>query len=175
MTFRMVEVEAVLYTKTETDELLDGKQGELVSGQNIKTIGGNSLLGFGDVFVPDTSYELCDNGVGGNVARKGTVKIDGTDYGIYEFFFKTGELPNATTQTYDMSAVLASYTIKNFIDATGMTSDGIFVSNGRTDSDNRLIVQQFSKNNKTMTIRTYKDFTGNTALLKIQFIGTKNA
>lgn len=37
------------YTKTEVDTALSGKQATLVSGTNIKTVGGTSLLGSGNV------------------------------------------------------------------------------------------------------------------------------
>ena len=94
-------------------------------------------------------------------------------YGLYQFYLETGELPNTATAVYSFATLAADYTIESFIDATGVTNDGIFIGNGRTDNDNRLIVQQFSKNSKTVTIRTYKDFTGKTALLKILFYGTK--
>lgn len=154
---------------------LNAKQDTLVSGTNIKTVGGQSLLGSGDIFVPDTNYEVCDNDVGGNVAKVGEITVDGTTYGLYQFYLKTGELPNTTTAVYSFATLCADYTIESFIDATGVTNDGIFIGNGRTDNDNRLIVQQFSKNSKTVTIRTYKDFTGKTALLKILFYGTKSA
>ena len=40
---------ATTYTKTEVDEALGGKQATLVSGTNIKTVGGTSLLGSGNV------------------------------------------------------------------------------------------------------------------------------
>ena len=40
---------ATTYTKTEVDEALGGKQDKLVSGTNIKTVGGTSLLGSGNV------------------------------------------------------------------------------------------------------------------------------
>ena len=39
------------YTETETDTLLSGKQATLVSGTNIKTINGTSVLGSGDIVV----------------------------------------------------------------------------------------------------------------------------
>lgn len=118
-------------------------------------------------------YELSIVGSGGNVERIGSITIDGTKYGLFQFFYKTGALPNTNTREYNLSVLLTEYTVKDFIDATGITSNGIFVGNGRTDGTNRVIVQQFSKNNKTVTIRTYQDFSTNTATLKIQFIGTK--
>jgi hypothetical protein len=40
---------ATTYTKTEVDTALGGKQATLVSGTNIKTVGGSSLLGSGNV------------------------------------------------------------------------------------------------------------------------------
>ena len=40
---------ATTYTKTEVDTALSGKQATLVSGTNIKTVGGTSLLGSGNV------------------------------------------------------------------------------------------------------------------------------
>lgn len=121
------------------------------------------------------AYEQSMEDVGGNVIQKGTVDIEGTVYGFYEFFYKTGALPTTgSTKVYSFANLLAGYTIQNFIDATGITSNGIFIGNGRTDNDNRVIVQQFSKNNKTITLRAYQDFTRETSTLKIQFIGTKN-
>lgn len=150
-------------------------QKKLVSGTDIKTINGESLLGSGNIAVQTLpNYVLSDNDTGGTVAQIGTIEIDGASYGLFQFFYKTSALPNTTTAAYSFANLLADYTIKDFIDATGMTSNGIFIGNGRTDNNNRLIVQQFSKNNKTVTIRSYQDFSGETATLKVQFIGTKN-
>ena len=41
----------VVYLKESTDQLLSLKQVNLISGTNIKTINGNSLLGFGDIIL----------------------------------------------------------------------------------------------------------------------------
>ena len=38
-----------VYNKTEIDTALEGKQDSLISGQNIKTINGNSILGEGNI------------------------------------------------------------------------------------------------------------------------------
>ena len=40
---------ATTYTKTEVDTALSGKQATLVSGTNIKTVGGTTILGSGNV------------------------------------------------------------------------------------------------------------------------------
>ena len=112
----------------------------------------------------------------GNVVQIGTLQnIDGVEYGIYEFFYRTSALPPADgTKAYTLSPLLDDYTIFDFIDGTGITSNGHLISSGRTDGTNRIIIQQFSKNNKTVTIRSYGDYTQQTALLKIKFIGSKN-
>lgn len=122
-------------------------------------------------------YITCDKDTAGsgNVVQIGIINDQNSLYYVYQFFYRTGNLPNATSGDYSFANLLANYTVKEFIDATGITTNGIFIGNGRTDNNNRLIVQQFSKNNKTVTIRTYQDFSSHTALLKIQFIGTKNA
>lgn len=155
-------------------------QKKLVSGTDIKTINGESLLGSGDIAISGGSadkreYLLCVADTGGNVVQIGEIKIDGTDYGVFEFYYKTDALPSVAAKTFSLANLLADYTIKDFIDATGITSNGVFIGNGRTDNDNRLIVQQFSKNNKNFQIRTYLDFSAQTATVKIQFIGSRNA
>ena len=113
----------------------------------------------------------------GSVVQVGDfVNTDGTEYGIYEFYYRTSALPAAdATKTYPFTPLLDDYTIFDFIDQSGMTSNGHVISSGRTDGENRIIIQQFSKNNKNVTIRAYGDFTKQIALLRIKFIGTKNA
>lgn len=48
---------ATTYTKSEVDTALGGKQATLVSGTNIKTVGGNSLLGSGNVAILHASLD----------------------------------------------------------------------------------------------------------------------
>lgn len=121
-------------------------------------------------------YEVCVNDVGGNVVQIGTIKEGSEQKNLYQFYYRTGELPASEgTAVYNFTNLLANYTINGFIDATGITSDGILIGNGRTDNNNRLIVQQFSKNNKNITIRVYRGFGSQTALLKIIFIGKKSS
>ncbi|MBR0090221.1 MAG: collagen-like protein [Lachnospiraceae bacterium] len=114
--------------------------------------------------------------VSGNVVQVGLfTDTDGTEYGIYEFYYRTSALPAAdATKVYPLTPLLDDYTILDFVDATGVTENGHFIGSGRTDGTNRIIVQQFSKNNKTFTMRSYGDYTQYTALVKIKFVGTKN-
>lgn len=112
----------------------------------------------------------------GNVVQVGSfTNADNVEYGIYEFYYRTSALPAAdTTKVFSLTPLLNDYTVLDFIDATGVTENGHFIGSGRTDGTNRIIVQQFSKNNKAFTMRAYGDYTQQTALLKIKFIGTKN-
>ena len=48
------------YTKQEIDVLLQGKQGILVSGENIKTIEGMSILGAGNLDIKPSADEVAD-------------------------------------------------------------------------------------------------------------------
>lgn len=110
----------------------------------------------------------------GNVVQVGTLEnIDGTELGIYEFYYRTSGLPNTTSNEYTLLPLLQDYDIVDFIDGTGVTSNGIFIGNGRTDGTNYVIIQQFSKNRKAVILRTYQDYSTQTALLKIKFLGTK--
>lgn len=115
--------------------------------------------------------------VSGNVVQVGSfTNTDGAEYGIFEFYYRTSALPNADAmKEYLCTPLLDNYTIFDFIDGTGVTSNGFIISNGRTDGTNRVIIQQFSKNRKAVSLRSYGDLTAQTALLKIKFIGTKNA
>lgn len=53
---------ATTYTKTEVDTALSGKQATLVSGTNIKTINGNTLLGEGDMTIDEVLFGKLENG-----------------------------------------------------------------------------------------------------------------
>ena len=50
------------YTKGEVDSLVSAKQDVLVSGTNIKTINGQSILGSGNIVTPNTTY-TANNGI----------------------------------------------------------------------------------------------------------------
>lgn len=47
----MARIEFDMYSKGQTDALLDGKQDALVSGESIKTINGESVMGSGDIAI----------------------------------------------------------------------------------------------------------------------------
>lgn len=106
---------------------------------------------------------------------EGYLEDAGTTYTLYTFFYKTDGLPDNTSKIYDLSTLLADYTIERFASFAGMTSNGMVLNNGRTDSPSSVaIVQQGSKNNKSFTIRTYATWSGQTATVEIKFYGTKD-
>ena len=47
-------ITGTLSTQTDLQSALDAKQDDLISGTNIKTVNGNSLLGSGDISIPST-------------------------------------------------------------------------------------------------------------------------
>jgi len=61
-----IQHKPTIYTQAETNALLAGKQNELVSGENIKTINGQSIVGSGNVEIPTgltTAYQVVDAGL----------------------------------------------------------------------------------------------------------------
>lgn len=80
------------YTKPQTDTLLSGKQNTLVSGTNIKTVDGRSILGSGDLAIPVTfgegtaSAKAIDAEISTKIEYDGYLTIygeDTTEYKIY--------------------------------------------------------------------------------------------
>lgn len=58
------EIETTYYNKNQTNNLLNTKQNTLISGQNIKTINNESLLGEGNIFIQgggSSDYEDLEN------------------------------------------------------------------------------------------------------------------
>ena len=105
----------------------------------------------------------------------GTVSDGGTQYTLYKFLFRTDALPNNTSKVFNLSTLLDNYTIYDWTDISGFISNGHMLSSGRTDNTNNVcIIQQASKNNKQITLCTYADISEQTALLKVEFLGTKN-
>lgn len=114
--------QSTTYTKAEVDAALASKQATLVSGTNIKTINGNSLVGSGNINVSATAANVINNLTTGGAtdalsAEQGKVlkeSIDGLQinvkdrYSLLEGFtyemdkkFKSdGTLQNATSGLY---------------------------------------------------------------------------
>ena len=55
-----------LYSKGQVDSLLNTKQNQLVSGTNIRTVNGNSLLGAGDISISAGNLTKCYTGLESN-------------------------------------------------------------------------------------------------------------
>lgn len=105
------------------------------------------------------------------------VKEGGVTYTKYRFYYRTSVLAAANaTKTFNFSTLMADYTVKEWTNVSGFTDNGHKLSNGRTDKlGNVAILQQLGRNSKELIIRSYGDLSTRTAILQLEFYGTKNA
>lgn len=66
----------------EVEPRLENKQDTLVSGTNIKTINGESVLGSGDISVEGGSSVIANPTLSGSEADLTSITIDGTNYQV---------------------------------------------------------------------------------------------
>lgn len=68
-----------VYNKTEIDTALNGKQDSLVSGTNIKTINGNSILGEGNIEITGGTVDTTMSDTSENAVQNKVIKsyVDG--------------------------------------------------------------------------------------------------
>ena len=68
-----------VYNKTEIDTALEGKQDSLVSGTNIKTINGNSILGEGNIEITGGTVDTTMSDTSENAVQNKVIKtyVDG--------------------------------------------------------------------------------------------------
>lgn len=68
-----------VYNKTEIDTALNGKQNSLVSGTNIKTINGNSILGEGNIEITGGTVDTTMSDTSENAVQNKVIKayVDG--------------------------------------------------------------------------------------------------
>ena len=68
-TYRVNSTEKICYTNIQINQLLNAKQDKLVSGTNIKTINGESLLGSGNIVIQGGGSAEWGS-IGGNIAEQ---------------------------------------------------------------------------------------------------------
>ncbi len=71
---------------------LNGKQATLVSGTNIKTVNGTSILGSGNIVTPDTTYSNATTSAAGLMSASDKSKLDGVAANANNY-----SLPTATS------------------------------------------------------------------------------
>lgn len=149
------------FTFGDSQISIKGKKGNK-NYQNIYNISSSSSL-----------PKYIETGNDGEITYTNIVKVgEFDDYDILSFYIKVLSLPNNGTKEIDLSTILDSYDIHDFIDVHGITSSGHFINNGRSDNtSNVVIVQQASKNRKSILIRDYADLSNNSARIYIEFIG----
>lgn len=138
------------YTKSETDALLDEKQDTLVSGTDIKTVNGESLLGAGNLSV-GVNIEV------GKEKWQGTYTDEtGTTYQVYSKMVYIPALPSTAGITNYEHGVS---NIKQILNIYGFTTDGFVLNAPRQVASDNITIYQASKSasNKTFSIEVGKD------------------
>lgn len=111
MSTKLLDLNGLAYFKEQLDEktsaLLAQKQDKLVSGENIKTLNGESLLGEGNVQLPDTRVSVTEIAPGGASVAQHTRTPIGT-----------------ATKTVTISRVAASDNTGVIVGAYIETADG---------------------------------------------------
>lgn len=102
---------------------LSGKQDTLVSGTNIKTVGGMSLLGSGDISIPtvDLTYSGSSHNAQSGVAV--AMAIDSAISSVYKpggsVAFTSLPAPGSTNEGYVYNVTDAFITTSNFVEGEG--------------------------------------------------------
>ena len=115
-----IQHKPTIYTQTETDALLAGKQNELVSGQNIKTINGNSLVGSGNVPIPtglSVAYEVVDAGMLYLDQKETYYEVPATVYTALKAVWDAGKVPVLTGSLFHHTtsfALIPTYLTDSF-------------------------------------------------------------
>lgn len=128
---------------------LAGKQDTLVSGTNIKTVGGNSLLGSGDISV-GVNRNLLDNwyfGAGFPVNQRGQTSYSTVGYCIDRWKLTSGSL------SVDPSGILLNGTIEQTLQnsiglqtvASALLSDGTMITPTYNDSTKKYTITATNK------------------------------
>lgn len=108
------EIETTYYNKNQTNNLLNNKQNTLISGQNIKTINSESLLGEGNIIIQgggSSDYEDLENLPKiNNIELKGNKSLN--DLGIQPIgdYALESEVPTKTSDLTNDSGFIAGYT-----------------------------------------------------------------
>jgi hypothetical protein len=121
------------YTKTETEARLAEKQDTLVSGENIKTLNGTSLLGSGDYAFDTALSEASTNAVQNKVIAKFANDVAGTYVTKIELYeaLKRGEVSSEVEKVYTNEI--------NYIAENVMPSGKITKILGKTEKSENLL------------------------------------
>ena len=106
--------------------------------------------------------------VGGKPQLIGSIKEGNTTYNLYQFYFTAYNLPDNASGVYNLSVILADYTVTRFTEVSGMQHNSVQIGSPV------FYVSSTDPNNKTITIKTTTSMGIAGALLKITFMGSKN-
>ena len=128
------------YTKAEIDALLDAKQDALVSGTNIKTVNGNSLMGAGNLAV-GIDFEV------GVEKWYGTYTDGGVTYQAYSKILNLGALPSEAGSTGYPHGIT---NLKQILQINGFTNDGFVMNAPRQNVQDNICIYQTQKAGNVM-------------------------
>lgn len=108
------EIETTYYNKNQTNNLLNNKQNTLISGQNIKTINSESLLGEGNIIIQgggSSDYEDLENLPKiNNIELKGNKTLNDLGIQPYGNYALESEIPTKTSDLTNDSGFITGYT-----------------------------------------------------------------
>ena len=133
-------ITGTLSTQTDLQSALDAKQDDLISGTNIKTINGNTLLGSGDVAVQPTLVSATNiKTVNGNSLLGSGDLIVGSSSGVFGISNASGVYTYYATLTLAMAAAVSGQTIEMFANVTETGAVTITLKNGVNINGNGYI------------------------------------
>lgn len=122
-------------TEQYVDDGLATKQDTLVSGTNVKTVNGESLLGAGNI-VAGMNLEV------GVEKWYGTYTADGVTYQVYSKLLDIGALPSAAGVTQYPHGITG---IKQILQISGFTNDGFVMNAPRQNAQDNISIYQAQK------------------------------
>ena len=119
-----------VYTKTQTDALLGTKQDTLVSGTNIKTVNGNSILGSGDLTVVGSNIKILHLSNGAVLPSEiatalANIGINSSNYINVKQIILTGTVAGVTNTNVGCITQIRGYSSTSDMDSAFWNSRGL--------------------------------------------------
>lgn len=147
-----------LLTKSAIAAEFNKKQDTLVSGTNIKTVNGESLLGEGNLAVAGgINFEV------GVEKWYGTYTVDGVTYQVYSKLFDLGPLPSAAGVTNYPHGITG---IKQILQISGFTNDGFVMNAPRQTAADNISIYQAQKSGN-IAVEVGKDRSSKTGFVML--------
>ena len=158
-------------TLSDARVYIDTKQDKLVSGTNIKTINGNSLLGTGDITISiedlnplkaditalKTDNQTTKTTLAGLVSDNTTIKSNITTLQSDVASLKTDNTQNKTDIATKQDKLVSGTNIKTINGENILGEGNIHIDNYITEADGKLIIQPVKTNGNDFEVRNKAD------------------